>query len=160
MPRETRQKLDTLLYRYQQEQAGLELAKKRLQLVRAASRNAGPQGPELEINADLLVGQMFGALDRIRLQMSMDLIFLENLLSGYARSSRTQEILLAFQNLVEMQGDIEGPSPELSSVLDWLQDSSIRRLTLSSKGLARPGLNIPRYSDLLREAYAGARNKE
>ena len=52
---------------------------------------------------------MFGTLDRIRLQMSMDLMFLEQLLGGYARSSRTQDILSAFQNLVEMQGDLEGP---------------------------------------------------
>jgi hypothetical protein len=125
--------------------------------VRAARRNAGPQGPELEINADLLVGQMFGALDRIRLQMSMDLMYLEHLLTGYAQSSRTQEILDAFQSLVELQGDLEGPSPELSSVLDWLQDSSTRRINLSASGLARPGLRVPKYSDLLREAYQGAR---
>ncbi len=161
MPRETRQKLDTLLYSYQQEKNALKLAKKRLQLVRAAQRNVGgAQGIELEIDTDLLVGQMFGALDRIRLQMSIDLMFLENLLGGFARTSRTKEILEAFQTLVEMQGDLEGPSPELSSVLDWLQDSSTRRITLSAKGLARPGLQIPRYSDLLREAYQGARGKE
>ena len=97
MPRETRQKLDTLLYVYQQEKNALELAKKRLELVRAAQRNAnGPTGAELEINSDLLVGQMFGTLDRIRLQMSMDLMFLEQLLGGYARSSRTQDILQHF----------------------------------------------------------------
>jgi len=161
MPRETRQKLDTLLYVYQQEKNALELAKKRLELVRAAQRNAnGPTGAELEINSDLLVGQMFGTLDRIRLQMSMDLMFLEQLLGGYARSSRTQDILQAFQNLVELQGDLEGPSPELSSVLDWLQDSSTRRISLSASGLARPGLTVPRYSDLLREAYVGARGGE
>lgn len=160
MPREERGQLDALLYRYQQEKAGLDLAKKRLQLVRVAQRNAQTQDAGLEIDADLLVGQMFGALDRIRLQMSMDLLFLENLLGGYARSTRTQEILQAFQDLVEMQGDLEGPSPELSSVLDWLQDSSTRRITLSARGLARPGLSIPRYSDLLREAYQGARGPE
>ena len=158
MSRETRQQLDTLLYKYQQERNGLELAKKRLQLVRAAHRNVGSvNGVDIEIDSDLLVGQMFGALDRIRLQMSMDLMFFEQLLGGYARSSRTQDILDAFASLVEMQGDLEGPSPELSSVLDWLQDSSIRRLTLSASGLKRRNLPIPRYSDLLREAYAGAR---
>ena len=158
MPRETREKLDVLLYRYQQDKNALELAKKRLQLVRAAQRTTpGAPGPELEIDADLLVGQMFGALDRVRLQMSMDLMFLENLLSGYARSTRTHEILAAFQSLVEMQGDLEGPSPELSSVLDWLSDSSTRRLSLSAQGLTRPGLSLPRYSDLLREAYQAAR---
>ena len=158
MPRETRRKLDTLLYAYQQERNGLELAKKRLQLVRAAQRRGrGPQGEELEIDSDLIVGQMFGTLDRIRLQMSMDLLFLEQLLTGYARSSRTHDILEAFQDLIELQGDLEGPSPELSSVLDWLQDSSLRRLTLGAARMARPGLSIPRYSELLREAYEGAR---
>lgn len=160
MPRDERGQLDGLLYRYQQEKAGLELAKKRLQLVRVALRNAQPADSGIEIDADLLVGQMFGALDRIRLQMSMDLLFLENLLGGYARSTRTQEILQAFQDLVEMQGDLEGPSPELSSVLDWLQDSSTRRITLSARGLSRPGLSIPKYSDLLREAYESARGSE
>ncbi len=158
MSREARRQLDTLLYTYQQERNALELAKKRLQLVRAANRRGrGPQGEELEIDSDLLVGQMFGTLDRIRLQMSMDLLFLEQLLSGYARTTRTHEILEAFQNLVELQGDLEGPSPELASVLDWLQDSSIRRLSLGASGLVRPGLSIPRYSELLREAYMGAR---
>ena len=106
---------------------------------------------------DLLVGQMFGTLDRIRLQMSMDLMYLENLLGGYAHSSRTQEILEAFQNLIELQGDLEGPSPELASILDWLQDSSTRRLSLSAASLSRPGVEVPRYSELLREAYEGAR---
>jgi len=158
MPRATRQKLDVLLYSYQQERNGLELAKKRLQLVRAAARGmSGPQGAALEIDSDLLVGQMFGTLDRIRLQMSMDLMYLEQLLSGYARSTRTHDILKAFTDLVDLQGDLEGPSPELASVLDWLQDSSIRRISLSASGLARPGLSVPRYSDLLREAYQGAR---
>ena len=161
MPRDARRDLDLLLYRYQQEKNALELAKKRSQLVRAAQRQASaPVGDELEIDADLLIGQMFGALDRIRLQMSMDLLFLENLLSGYSRSARTQEILQAFQSLVEMQGDLEGPSPELAGVLDWLQDSSTRRITLGTSRLARPGLSIPRYSDLLREAYQGARAEQ
>ncbi len=161
MPRETRAQLDVLLGRYQQQKNGLDLAKKRLQLVRAAQRGGKlAEGAELEINSDLLVGQMFGALDRIRLQMSMDLISLEQLLSGYARSARTQGILDAFQSLVEMQGDLEGPSPELSSVLDWLQDSSIRRISLSASGLERPGLSVPRYSDMLREAYTTARTPD
>jgi septum formation topological specificity factor MinE len=158
MPRDTRRKLDVLLYRYQQERSALDLAKKRLQVVRAAERSrAGQSDVGADINADLLVGQMFGTLDRIRLQMSMDLVFLEQLLSGYARSSRTQEILEAFQNLIELQGDLEGPSPELASILDWLQDSSTRRINLGAASLARPGLSVPRYSDLLREAYLGAR---
>lgn len=158
MPRETRRELDALLYAYQAQKNGLELAKKRLQLVRAAQRRGrGPQGEELEIDSDLIVGEMFGALDKVRLQMSMDLMFLEQLLEGYARSSRTHEILQAFQDLIALQGDLEGPSPELSSVLDWLQDSSLRRLTLGASGMTRPGLSVPRYSELLREAYEGAR---
>lgn len=159
MPRETRAQMDQLLARYQQQRNGLDLAKKRLQLVRAAQRGGKQiESADLEINSDLLVGQMFGALDRIRLQMSMDLMSLEQLLSGYARSARTQGILDAFQSLVEMQGDLEGPSPELSSVLDWLQDSSIRKLSLSASGLQRPGLDVPRYSDMLREAYVGGKD--
>ncbi|MEM9802183.1 MAG: hypothetical protein AAGA20_17795 [Planctomycetota bacterium] len=158
MPSETRAQLDQLVARYQQQRNGLELAKKRLQLVRAAERGGAlAASQDLEINSDLLVGQMFGALDKVRLQMSMDLLSLEQLLSGYARSARTQGILDAFQSLVEMQGDLEGPSPELSSVLDWLQDSSIRRLSLTASGLERPGLEVPRYSGLLREAYSAAR---
>ena len=158
MSPEVRAQLDSLLYRYQQERNGLELAKKRLELVRAAQRSvSAPQDASLEIDADLLVGQMFGALDKIRMQMSMDLLFLEQLLRGYARSTRTQDILDAFQSLVELQGDLDGPNPELSSILDWLQDSSIRRISLSADGLARPGLSIPRYSDVLREAYTAAR---
>ena len=159
MPQETRQQLDAILFAYQQQKDALELAKKRLQLVRAAHRN--PQGEDLEFNSDLLVGQMFGSLDRIRLQMSMDLIYLEQLLAGYARSSRTQDIFEAFQNLVAMQGDLEGPSPELSGVLDWLQDTSIRRITMGASGMrGAGGLDIPRYSDTLREAYLGARGGE
>ena len=158
LPPEQRKQLDALLYRYQQERNGLALAKKRLELVRAAQRGIGPSiDTSLEIDADLLVGEMFGALDRIRLQMSMDLLFLEQLLQGYARSARTQDILDAFQSLVELQGDLDGPNPELSSILDWLQDSSVRRISLSAAGLERRELSIPRYSDVLREAYSAAR---
>ncbi len=161
MPAPTRKRLDALLLAYQQERNGLDLAKKRLQLVRTASRHsAGLATGDLDFSSELLVGQMFGALDRVRLQMSIDLVYLEQLLGGYARSSRTQEILDAFQALIELQGDLEGPSPELSSVMDWLQDSSARRIALSAAGLERPGLKAPRYSDLLREAYEGARRIE
>ena len=103
---------------------------------------------------------MFGALDRVRLQMSMDLMFLENLLSGYAQSTRTQEIVEAFQSLIELQGDLEGPSPELAGVLDWLQDSSSRRLSMGAASFASPGLDVPRYGELLREAYLEARSQE
>jgi len=161
MPRETRRKLDVLLYGYQQERNALDLAKKRLQMVRAAQRNGdGGTSATLDVDADLLVGQMFGALDRIRLQMSFDLLYLEHLFGEYSRSARTQEILEAFHSLIEMQGDHEGPSPELANVLDWLQDSSTRRLTLSAAGLPRDGLQVPRASDLMREAYEGARGND
>lgn len=161
MPAETRKRMDALLYRYQHERNGLQLAKRRLELVSAAQRVGGaPAGADLEIDADLLIGQMFGTLDRIRLQMSMDLMYLEQMLGNYARSSQTQEILNAFQDLVEMQGDLEGPAPELAGVLDWLQDSSTRRLSLTATKLARPGFNVPRYSDLLREAYTGAQAEQ
>jgi len=161
MTAEERQTLNAHIYRYQQERNSLELSKKRLQLVRSSQRGArGQERDALDIDADLLVGQMFGALDRIRLQMSMDLVYLEQLLGGYARSSRTQEILDAFQNLMELQGDLQGPSPELAGVLDWLQDSSTRRISLSAANLARPGLEIPRSTDLLREAYQGARGTQ
>jgi hypothetical protein len=158
MPREKKGQLDNLLYRYQQERNALDLGRKRLTLVRAAQRatlEPGARAPD--IDADVLVGQMFGALDRVRIQMSMDLMFLEQLLAGYTQSSRTLEILGAFQDLIEMQGDLEGPNPELSGILDWLQDSSTRRITLGASELARPGLEVPRYSDLLREAYEAAR---
>lgn len=157
MPQEVRRELDVRLYRYQQEKNAMEFAKKRLQLLRAASRMTGQAGESIDIDADLLVGQMFGTLDRIRLQMSMDLMYLEHLLSGYAQSSRTQEILEAFQSLIELQGDLEGPSPELAGVLDWLQDSTTRRISLSASSLSKPGLSAPKYSDLLREAYVGAK---
>jgi hypothetical protein len=158
LPRDTKKQLDNLLYRYQQERNALELGRKRLTLVRAAERatlDPGARSPD--IDADVLVGQMFGALDRVRIQMSMDLMYLEQLLAGYTQSARTMEILEAFQDLVELQGDLEGPSPELSGILDWLQDSSTRRITLGAAALARPGLEVPRYSELLREAYRGAR---
>jgi len=157
MPPETRQQLDALLYRYQQEKSAMDLAKKRLTLVRSAGRGASAAAGGPEVDADLLVGQMFGALDQVRLQMSMDLLYLEHLLRGYSQSARTQEILTAFQSLVELQGDLEGPSPELAGVLDWLQSSSTRRITLRLGALSTQNLDIPRASDLLREAYEGAR---
>ncbi len=160
MPRQTQQKLIQLLQNYQIARSGLELAKNRLKLVRSADRNSVQAGEAIsQVNADLVIGQMFAALDGVRLQMSIDLMYLENLLDRYARSARTQEILDAFQQLVEMQGSIEGPSPELSSVLDWLQDSSARRVSLGAQGLRRPGLEIPSSTDLLREAYLGARGR-
>ncbi len=158
MPRSTRRQLDALLYRYQQDRNARKLAKNRLRLVhemKRRHRNGDPRAPEIDPN--LLLGQMFGALDRIRLQLSVDLLDLENFLARYAQSTRTQEILLAFQRLVEMQGGLSGPSPGLASVLDWLQASSFRRVKLGAQNSARPGLQIPRSAALLREAYQAAR---
>jgi hypothetical protein len=160
MSGQTKQELDGLLYVYQQEKNALDFAKKRLELVRSAGRAAPGGSAAPDIDPDLLVGQMFGALDRIRLQMSLDFLYLERLLQGYSQSTRTQEILTAFQSLIELQGDIEGPSPELSSVLDWLQDSSARRISLGASRFSRPGLDVPRAPELLREAYEGARAQE
>ena len=158
LPREAKKQLDSLLYRYQQERNSLELGRKRLTLVRAAQRASFEPGARTpDIDADVLVGQMFGALDRVRVQMSMDLMYLEQLLAGYSQSARTLEILQAFQDLIELQGDLEGPSPELSGILDWLQDSTTRRISLGASDLERPGFEVPRYSELLREAYVGAR---
>ncbi len=153
LPADQKKGLNRLLYRYQQERDALALAKKRLQLVNQSTRsmNGGAQAPE--VDTDLLMGQMFGALGRIRLQMSIDLMNLENLMEGYARSARTQEILVAFSNLVQMQGDMEGPSPELAGVLDWLQESSLRKITFAAEGLNAPGLSLDSSSELLREAY-------
>ena len=153
MSSDQKRALNRLLYRYQQERNALALAKKRLQLVNQSTRAAqgGAQVPDLD--TDLLMGQMFGALGQIRLQMSIDLMNLENLMAGYAQSARTQEILEAFANLVQLQGDMEGPSPELAGVLDWLQESSLRKITYAAEGLEAPGLSLDNSSDLLREAY-------
>lgn len=158
MPAETRSQLDSRLLGYQQARNALELGKRRLQLVREAQRRtSGGDVRASDINPDLLLGEMFGSLDMVRLQMSVDLLYLENFLGQYARSARTQEILQAFQRLVELQGGLQGPSPGLASVLDWLQASSTRRLSLGLENLNQPGVSVPRSSDLLREAYRGAR---
>jgi len=159
---EKRKRLDALLYEYQAQRNALDMAKKRLQLVRSAKRSSGAvdDANNSGFDANLLVGQMFGTLDRIRLQMSMDLLYLENLVSGYARTSRTQEILQAFQSLIDMQGDLEGPSPELAGILDWLQDSSTRRISLGAANLSSRGLQVPHNSDLLRSAYLGTPSKK
>jgi hypothetical protein len=158
MPLTKRRALDALLYRYQHERNGQELAKSRLLLVQEMQRKSAAGAARTpDVNPDLLLGQMFGALDRIRLQMSADLLFLESFLGRYARSIRTHEILLAFQRLVEMQGGLGGPSQGLASVMDWLQTSTFRRLRLDVDGLSSPGVAIPRAADLLREAYLGAR---
>ena len=77
-------------------------------------------------------------------------------MTSYAKSSRTQEILIAFSNLVQLQGDMEGPSPELAGILDWLQESSLRKITFAAEGLDAPGLSLDSTNDLLREAYGSA----
>jgi hypothetical protein len=153
MPADQKKGLNRLLYRYQQERDALALAKKRLQLVNQSTRSLNNSAKVPDVDTDLLMGQMFGALGRIRLQMSIDLMNLESLMEGYSRSARTQEILVAFSNLVQMQGDLEGPSPELAGVLDWLQESSLRKITFAAEGLNAPGLSLDSSTDLLREAY-------
>ena len=96
---------------------------------------------------------MFGALDKIRMQLSFDLWSLDQLLAGFAQSSQTQQILGAFQSLIELQGNLEGPSSELSDILEWLDDSSARHLDLSGPAA---DFEVPVYSDLLREAVEGS----
>ena len=158
MPLEQRQKLHQLVLRYQFARNARELARSRLKLVLGAQRRAGARKFDApDVHPDLLLGQMFGSLDRIRLQMSVDLFFLEDYLVQFSQSSRTQEILQAFQQLAEMQGGLESPNPGLVSVLDWLSTSSTRRLSLSIAGLNERGITASGSSDLLREAYQGAR---
>ncbi len=159
---ENQARLNQLQYRYQSLQSTLKTAKSRLALVRQAQRTARQGTGSADLNVDLLLGQMFGALDRIRLQMSGDLLNLETFLGRFAHTAQTQEVFEAFQQLVSAQGGLQGPSPGLANVLDWLQDSSNRHMNLSLRTLdnAGPGLNLSRSSDLLREAYSGARNKQ
>ena len=158
LPAAKRRELDSLLYRYQQARNAQDLAKNRLRLVLEMQRQQQGEEPRTpEIDPDLLLGQMFGALDRIRLQMSADLLYLESFLGRYAQSARTSEILQAFQRLLQMQGGLANPSPGLASVLDWLQASSFRMLRLDTAAVEGAALDIPRPSDLLREAYHAAR---
>ena len=160
MPEARRRQLDALLFRYQQARDGQALAKSRLRLVREMQRKGGSARTRApDVNPDLLLGQMFGSLDRIRLQLSVDLVYLEDFLGRYAQTTRTQEILQAFQQLVEMQGGMAGPSKGLASVLDWLHASSFRRLRIGARSLAAPGLKLPQSSDLLREAYRAAHSQ-
>ena len=100
---------------------------------------------------------MFGALDRIRLQMSSDLMYLEAYLARFEKSARTQEIVKALQQLISLQGGMDAPSPGLANVLDWLEESSLRKLAINTPdGM---GDSFPRTSDLLREAYTKGRGK-
>ncbi len=156
---ENARRLQELEFRYQHLRNGLELAKNRLSLVRRAGRATQTGAMPADLNVDLLLGQMFGALDRIRMQMSADLMQLELYLGNFAQTAHTQEIFQAFQRLVETQGGLDNPSPGLANVLDWLQESSSRHLRLGASTLnaASPNLPLSRSSDLLREAYTGAR---
>ena len=158
MPLDTRQQVNGLLLRYQQARNTLELGKSRLRLVREAHRRTmGNEVRAPQVDPDLLLGQMFGSLDRIRLQMSMDLLYLESFLGRHAQNARTHEILQAFQQLVEMQGGLEGPNPGLASVLDWLQTSSSQRLALGVEQMHRSNVSVPSSPELLKEAYRSAR---
>ena len=147
MTGDVRRQLDEHVYRYEEQRNALELARKRLKLVQSARASAGVSN----VDTNLVIGKMFGALDRIRLQMSFDLMMFEELMRNFTQSAHTQEILEAFQSLIELQGELDGPSPELSSVLDWLRASSTRSLRIGDLG--RPDLDVPRSSDVMREAY-------
>lgn len=148
--------LARLQLQYQNAKTARAIAESRLRLVREAKRAAeAGAARKVEMNLDLLLGQMFGALDRIRLQLSRDLYYLETLLSRYEQSARTQEIFRALEQLVALQGGMEGPSRGLANVLDWLQEISAQKLTGGVAGLDRRagGVFIRRSTDILREAY-------
>ena len=152
-------RLQQLELRYQNAKNGVALAESRLRLVREAERASRVvSGRRPAINVDLILTQMFGALDRIRLQMSSDLLYLEAFLSRYEKSTRTQEIVKALQQLIALQGGLEGPSPGLANVLDWLEESAVRKLTIDED--MDGGAAFPRSSDLLREAYATGRSSK
>ncbi len=157
MPAARRRRLAQLELRYQNSKNALDISKSRLRLVRQAARAAAHADTNVDLNVDLLLSQMFGTLDRIRLQMSRDLLYLESFLSRYERSARAQEILRALQQLVSLQGDMEAPSPGLVNVLDWLEDSSVRKLNAGLDGIEGGSVTFPRSSDLLREAYSKGR---
>lgn len=151
-------RLTELEFRYQNVVNGLAMAKKRLAIVRQASRLTQADMATADLDVDLILGQMFGALDRIRLQMSSDLLQLEVFLSRFAHTAQTQEVFNAFQRLVETQGGLDNPSPGLASVMDWLQESSTRHLEVGLDSLeSNSGFRVNRSSDLLREAYESAR---
>lgn len=156
MSRENRRRLAELEFRYQNEKNALEFSKSRHRILEQSGRELAIAGPGGNLNVDLLLTQMFGALDRIRLQMSADLLNLENFLGLYERSTRAQDVLKAFEQLISMQGGIEGPSRGLNSVLDWLQDTSQRQLDIGFDALPENRKAFPRSSDLLREAYIKA----
>ena len=152
-----RKKLHRLQLRYQNRKNAVDIAKSRLRLVRESARVNRNSGGGTQINVDLILSQMFGALDRIRLQMSSDLMYLEAYLARFEKSARTQEIVKALQQLISLQGGMDAPSPGLANVLDWLEESSVRKLAIDTPdGM---GDSFPRTSDLLREAYTKGRGR-
>ena len=54
---------------------------------------------------------------------------------------------------------MEAPSPGLVNVLDWLEDTSVRKLTVGLETAEGDVVNFPRSSDVLREAYAKSKAK-
>lgn len=151
-----RRRLQELQLRYQNAKNGVAIAESRLRLVRQADRTSRRHGRGRTVNVDLILAQMFGALDRIRLQLSSDLLYLESFLAQFETSARTHEIVRALQQLISLQGGLEGPSPGLANVLDWLEESSVRKLSVNDE-LDGVSEAFPRSSDLLREAYGKAK---
>ena len=93
-------------------------------------------GPELDIDADLLIGQMFGALDRIRLQMSIDLMYLEQMLG---------ELLAQLAHPGDPAG-LPGPGGDAGGSRGHLQQRALERARLA------PGLEHPSHLDQRRRA--------
>jgi len=155
MSQAKRAKLQQLQLRYQNAKNAVAIAESRLRLVRETSRVTRNASATPDINVDIVLSQMFGALDRIRLQMSSDLLYLEAYLARYEKSARTQEIVKALTQLVSLQGGLDAPSPGLANVLDWLEESSVRKLTVEAPA-GMPDA-FPRSTDLLREAYTKGR---
>jgi len=155
MSQAKRAQLQKLQLRYQNAKNGVGVAESRLRLVRETARVARHSGATPDVNVDVVLSQMFGALDRIRLQMSSDLLYLEAYLARYEKSARTQEIVKALTQLVSLQGGLDAPSPGLAGVLDWLEESSVRKLTIDTPA-GMPDA-FPRSTDLLREAYTKGR---
>ena len=84
---------------------------------------------------------------RARRPVTLGLLFV---IVGFA-SAELARFFLAFQVLATIVWVAVGALAEPEG---WL---GLAITMFSVAGLERPGLNFPRYSDLLREAYAGAR---
>jgi hypothetical protein len=59
-----------------------------------------------------------------------------------------------------MQGVLEGPSPDLPAIFNWLEDESLRRINDVIPDLQNRGFEVPQASELLKEAYLGAKGSE